>query len=72
MAGIVAGTMSMAAGKFVSVSSRADSEAADLVCEKRELERHPEHEQRELAAIYIRVGLVEENSGPGCQRAFRT
>ena len=47
----------MAAGEYVSVSSQADSEAADLAREKRELKAHPEHEQRELAAIYIKRGL---------------
>ena len=57
VAGVVAGAMSMAAGEYVSVSSQADSEAADLAREKRELEVHPEHEQRELAAIYIKRGL---------------
>ena len=60
VAGIVAGAMSMAAGEYVSVSSQADSEAADLAREKRELAAHPEHEQRELAAIYIRRGLPKE------------
>jgi VIT1/CCC1 family predicted Fe2+/Mn2+ transporter len=60
VAGIVAGAMSMAAGEYVSVSSQADSEAADLNRERRELERHPEHEQRELAAIYIKRGLPKE------------
>jgi VIT1/CCC1 family predicted Fe2+/Mn2+ transporter len=57
VAGIVAGAMSMAAGEYVSVSSQADSEAADLAREARELKAHPEHEQRELAAIYIKRGL---------------
>lgn len=57
VAGIVAGAMSMAAGEYVSVSSQADSEAADLAREQRELEEHPEHEHRELAAIYIKRGL---------------
>jgi VIT1/CCC1 family predicted Fe2+/Mn2+ transporter len=57
VAGIVAGAMSMAAGEYVSVSSQADSEAADLAREERELTAHPEHEQRELAAIYIKRGL---------------
>src|SRR5438270_11325156 len=54
VAGIVAGAMSMAAGEFVSVSSQADSEAADIKREERELEAHPEHEYRELTAIAIR------------------
>jgi VIT1/CCC1 family predicted Fe2+/Mn2+ transporter len=60
VAGIVAGAISMAAGEYVSVSSQADSEAADLAREKGELRAHPEHEQRELAAIYIKRGLPRE------------
>ena len=60
VAGIVAGAMSMAAGEYVSVSSQADSEAADLARERRELEEHPEHEQRELAAIYIKRGVPKD------------
>lgn len=57
VAGIVAGAMSMAAGEYVSVSSQADSEAADLAREQQELKAHPESEQRELAAIYMKRGL---------------
>lgn len=57
VAGIVAGAMSMAAGEYVSVSSQADSESADMAREQSELQDHPEHEQRELAAIYIKRGL---------------
>ena len=60
IAGLVAGALSMAAGEYVSVSSQADSEAADLAREKIELEAHPEHEQRELAAVYIKRGLPKE------------
>ena len=60
VAGIVAGAMSMAAGEYVSVSSQADSEKADIEREKRELQANPEHESRELAAIYIRRGLPKE------------
>lgn len=60
VAGIVAGAMSMAAGEYVSVSSQSDSEAADLAREERELEAHPQHEHRELTAIYIRRGLPKE------------
>ncbi|MBA3895982.1 MAG: VIT family protein [Sphingomonadaceae bacterium] len=60
VAGVVAGAMSMAAGEYVSVSSQADSEAADLEREKRELEAHPKHEHRELTAIYIRRGLPKD------------
>lgn len=57
VAALVAGAMSMAAGEYVSVSSQADSEAADLAREAREHEVDPRGEMRELAAIYIKRGL---------------
>ena len=57
MAGLVAGAMSMAAGEYVSVSSQADTERADLNREQTELEANPEHEHAELAAIYVERGL---------------
>ena len=57
VAGLVAGAMSMAAGEYVSVSSQADTEAADLACERAELASDPEFEHRELAAIYQKRGL---------------
>jgi VIT1/CCC1 family predicted Fe2+/Mn2+ transporter len=60
MAGLVAGAMSMAAGEYVSVSSQADAEAADIARETRELEEDPEHEHEELAAIYRERGLPSE------------
>jgi VIT1/CCC1 family predicted Fe2+/Mn2+ transporter len=60
VAGLVAGAMSMAAGEFVSVSSQADTEQADLARERRELSDQPEFEQRELAAIYVARGLTVE------------
>ncbi len=60
VAGLVAGAMSMAAGEYVSVSSQADSEAADLAREARELEEHPDSEHRELSAIYVERGLAPE------------
>ncbi len=56
-AGLVAGALSMAAGEYVSVSSQADAEQADLARERRELEDDLEHEQEELAAIYRSRGL---------------
>lgn len=58
LAGLVAGAMSMAAGEYVSVSSQADSEAADLAREREELVRHPAAELEELAAIYRSRGLT--------------
>ena len=57
VAGLVAGAMSMAAGEYVSVSSQADTEAADLARERAELASDPDFERRELAAIYQRRGL---------------
>jgi len=60
VAGLVAGSMSMAAGEFVSVSSQADSEQADVARERVELNADPEHEVRELTAIYVRRGLDHE------------
>lgn len=57
IAAVVAGAMSMAAGEYVSVSSQADIERADLEIERRELETDPAYETEELAAIYRRRGL---------------
>ncbi len=57
VAGLVAGAMSMAAGEYVSVSSQADTERADLAREKAELAANPEQELAELTAIYVRRGL---------------
>jgi VIT1/CCC1 family predicted Fe2+/Mn2+ transporter len=56
-AGLVAGAMSMAAGEYVSVSTQADAEAADLEIERQALLQHREEETNELAAIYIQRGL---------------
>ena len=60
VAGLVAGAMSMAAGEYVSVSSQADTERADLAREREELDTRPEHEHAELTAIYARRGLDAE------------
>jgi VIT1/CCC1 family predicted Fe2+/Mn2+ transporter len=57
VAGLVAGAMSMAAGEYVSVSSQADTERADLHRERNELAADPVHEHAELTAIYIGRGL---------------
>jgi VIT1/CCC1 family predicted Fe2+/Mn2+ transporter len=57
IAGLVAGAMSMATGEYVSVSSQADTERADLERERRELADDPDAEHRELAAIYVGRGL---------------
>ena len=57
VAGLVAGAMSMAAGEYVSVSSQADTEQADIERERLELESDEEHEREELTAIYVQRGL---------------
>jgi VIT1/CCC1 family predicted Fe2+/Mn2+ transporter len=60
LAGLVAGSLSMAAGEYVSVSSQADTERADLAREKHELATQPELERAELAGIYRQRGLNPE------------
>lgn len=57
VAGLVAGSMSMSAGEYVSVSSQADSERADLARERSEIESDRDGELRELTAIYVERGL---------------
>lgn len=57
-AGLVAGAFSMAAGEYVSVSSQADAERADLAREKYELATYPAKERAELADIYVSRGLT--------------
>lgn len=57
IAGLVAGAMSMAAGEYVSVSSQADTEEADLAREKQELAEMPDAEHAELVGIYAARGL---------------
>ena len=57
VAGLVAGAMSMAAGEYVSVSSQADTEHADLAREKRELADDPGFETEELAQLYVARGV---------------
>jgi VIT1/CCC1 family predicted Fe2+/Mn2+ transporter len=63
VAGLVAGSMSMAAGEYVSVSSQADTEGADLARERAELASNPEGERAELTGIYVERGLTPELAG---------
>jgi VIT1/CCC1 family predicted Fe2+/Mn2+ transporter len=60
VAGLVAGSMSMAVGEYVSVSSQRDAERADVERESRELAAQPDAELNELALIYMKRGLEEE------------
>lgn len=57
VAGLVAGAMSMAAGEYVSVSSQADTEQADLARERRELATDQTAELAELTGIYVKRGI---------------
>jgi VIT1/CCC1 family predicted Fe2+/Mn2+ transporter len=57
IAGLVAGSMSMAAGEYVSVSSQSDTEEADLKRERWELKHQDASERAELANIYVERGL---------------
>lgn len=57
VAGLVAGATAMAAGEYVSVSSQADTEAADLARERRELAEQPAAELDELTQIYVVRGV---------------
>jgi len=57
VAGLVAGSVAMAAGEYVSVRSQADAENADLAREQQELKNNTVHEHAELAAIYVNRGL---------------
>ncbi len=60
VASLIAGAMSMASGEYVSVSSQADTENADLAHERHTLEINSEHEHEELAHIYVKRGLDHE------------
>jgi len=60
VAGLVAGAMSMAAGEYVSVSSQADTERADLDRERKELATAPDYELKELETIWVGRGLESD------------
>jgi VIT1/CCC1 family predicted Fe2+/Mn2+ transporter len=60
IAGLIGGALSMAAGEYVSVSSQADTEKADLAIERTELATQPAAEKKELAEIYVQRGLDPE------------
>ena len=60
VAGLVAGSMSMAVGEYVSVSSQRDAEQADIEREKRELTDQPQAELDELTMIYVKRGLEKD------------
>ncbi|MGI5399874.1 VIT1/CCC1 transporter family protein [Streptomyces sp. CA-135486] len=60
LAGLLAGSLSMAAGEYVSVSTQRDSEKAALALERRELREQPEEELEELTGLLVARGLSQE------------
>ncbi|WP_112468861.1 VIT1/CCC1 transporter family protein [Streptomyces triticisoli] len=57
LAGLAAGAFSMAAGEYTSVASQRELVEAELDVERRELRKHPEAEEKELAALYVSRGV---------------
>ncbi|GAA2384889.1 VIT1/CCC1 transporter family protein [Nonomuraea africana] len=57
VAGLAAGAFSMAGGEYVSVASQRELALAEIAVERRELQRHPEDEQEELAQVYVDRGV---------------
>ena len=60
LAGLAAGAFSMAAGEYISVRSQAEQALAEIELERREIERNPVGEERELAQMYVAKGLDPE------------
>lgn len=71
VAGLVAGAMSMAAGEYVSVSSQADTERADLARESAELRDDPAYEHLELSRIYVDRGLQPDLANEVARQLMR-
>jgi len=71
VSGLVAGALSMAAGEYVSVSSQADAEKADLEQERQELAHDKEGELQELKHIYVRRGLDQRLAGEVAEQLTR-
>lgn len=63
VAGLAAGSLSMAAGEYVSVSSQSDTESADIERERGELATDADHEVAELTEIYVKRGLTPDLAG---------
>ncbi len=72
VAGLVAGAMSMAAGEYVSVSSQADTEHAEIEREKHELATDSAGEHRELEGIYVKRGLTHELAKQVAEQMMKT
>jgi VIT1/CCC1 family predicted Fe2+/Mn2+ transporter len=63
LAGLLAGSLSMAAGEWTSVHSQRQLVAAEIAIEQRELVRRPEAEEAELAGLYRSRGLSRALAG---------
>jgi VIT1/CCC1 family predicted Fe2+/Mn2+ transporter len=72
VAALFAGAMSMAAGEYVSVSSQADTEKADLARERIELQQQPEREQEELTRIYESRGVERRTASTVAKQMMRS
>ena len=70
-AGLVAGSMSMAAGEYVSVSSQRDTEEADLADEQQALQEDEAHEHAELSQIYVGRGVDPETAAKVAEQLMR-
>src|SRR5438445_5124888 len=62
LAGLVAGAFSMAAGEYVSMSAQSELRQRELEVERREIERHPEVETRELVTAFQRRGVEQQDA----------
>jgi VIT1/CCC1 family predicted Fe2+/Mn2+ transporter len=62
IAGLIAGSLSMAVGEYVSVSSQRDIEKTELDKEKKELEKYPKEELEELVTLYEKKGLTPKTA----------
>ncbi|MCA1712711.1 MAG: VIT1/CCC1 transporter family protein [Actinobacteria bacterium] len=62
LAGLAAGAFSMATGEYTSVAAQTELTRAEIEIEKAEIQRVPEAEEAELAAIYRSRGVDEETS----------
>ncbi|MEQ4716220.1 VIT1/CCC1 transporter family protein [Nonomuraea sp. B19D2] len=60
VAGLAAGALSMAGGEYVSVASQRELAQAEIAVEQRELTRHPDDEQAELAQTFIDKGVAPD------------
>ena len=71
IAGLLAGSFSMAAGEYISMQSQRELYERQIALERAELEAMPDEEEAELARIYRSKGFSAEEAGPIAHRIFR-